>query len=221
MDLQLLQINLLHAVIELENQQANIVAIHDLARRMRRRRRRQRRCWVRPWLTRRNQLGQYDQLMTELEREDPAAYRNFIRMDRELFRELVERVSPRITRIDNNYRTPLEPALMVAITLRYLATGASYHTLMYSFRVAHNTISIVIRQVCQAIIDEYQDEVIVTPHTPEGWKELADLYSTRWNFHNTIGSIDGKHIAIRKPTCFTLLQLQEIPLHSDASSRGR
>ena len=37
------------------------------------------------------------------------------------------------------------------------------------------------------------------PHTPEQWKSVAETFSTKWNFHNTLGAIDGKHIAIRCP----------------------
>ena len=28
---------------------------------------------------------------------------------------------------------------------------------------------------------------------------MADKFSSLWNFHNCLGAIDGKHIAIRKP----------------------
>ena len=35
------------------------------------------------------------------------------------------------------------------------------------------------------------------PTTSEAWLEVANEFSNRWNFHRTIGSIDGKYIAIR------------------------
>ncbi len=68
---------------------------------------------------------------------------------------------------------------------------------MYNFRVAHNTISKVVRDVCQASIDEYAGEVIAAPTTAAEWLQIADLFSSRWNFHNCLGAIDGKHIAIK------------------------
>ena len=40
------------------------------------------------------------------------------------------------------------------ITLRYLATADRYKTLMYGFRVAHNVISLVVHDFCQAINKE-------------------------------------------------------------------
>ena len=44
----------------------------------------------------------------------------------------------------------------------------------------HNTISIVVREVCQAIIDEYIDEVMTCPITPDGWREIPDCFYQKW-----------------------------------------
>ena len=90
-------------------------------------------------------------------------------------------------------------ALKLAVTLRYLATGNSYISLQYGFRVAFNTISKFIPEVCQAIIDEYFRQVVYCPNTPEGWKEVAEGFASRWNLPHCIGALDGKHVAIRCP----------------------
>ena len=162
-------------------------------------RRRRRRYWVRPWLLRRPLLGQYERLMSELRDEDMAAFMNFVRLEPAMFQELLVRLSPRISKQDTWYRKALEPGLKVAITLRHLATGDSYKSLMYGFRVADNTISLIVREVCQAIIDEYAEEVIACPTTPQEWQPIADQFGTRWQFHHAVGALDGKHIAIRCP----------------------
>ena len=93
----------------------------------------------------------------------------------------------------------MEPGLKLVITLRYLATGNSYKSLEYDFRVANSTISLFIPQVCQAIYDEYKEEVFTMPEDTDGWREVANKFSTRWNFHHCLGAIDGKHIEIKKP----------------------
>ena len=77
--------------------------------------------------------------------------------------------------------------------------GDNYKSLMYLFYVPHNTISILVRDVCQAIWDEYSDEVVSNPTTAEGWKEIAASYSSQWNFHHVLGALDGEHIRIRCP----------------------
>ena len=47
---------------------------------------------------RRRQFGLYDQLMTELRREDQKSFVKFMRMQPEMFDEILERVGPRITK---------------------------------------------------------------------------------------------------------------------------
>ena len=66
--------------------------------------------------------------------------------------------------------------------------------------MAHNTISLFVPQVCDAITEEYQDGVLVTPTTPDGWKEVAEGFGRRWNFYHACRAIDGKHIRIKKPS---------------------
>ena len=63
-----------------------------------RQRRRERRWWVKPWVERRRLFGQYHTLFLELERESEGDYMSYIRMDRNMFAELVLRVTPRITK---------------------------------------------------------------------------------------------------------------------------
>ena len=93
----------------------------------------------------------------------------------------------------------MEPGLKLAITLRYLATGNSYKSLEYDFRVANSTISLFVPQVCEAIYEEYRDEVFIMPQDEDAWRDVAKQFSTRWNFHHCLGAIDGKHVEIKKP----------------------
>ena len=116
-----------------------------------------------------------------------------------MFLDLVERLTPRLGKEDTWYRDTLEIGLKMAITLQHLATADNYKCLMLLFYVPHNTISILVRDVCQAIWDEYGDEVVSNPTTAEGWKEIATSYSSWWNFHHVLGALDGKHIRIRCP----------------------
>ena len=114
--------------------------------------------------------------MWELQREDPTGYRNFLRMDPGMFHKIVARISHRIQRKDTWYRQALPAGLKLAITLRYLASGDSYHSLMYGFRVSHSTISLFIPKVCEAIVAEYAEEVVQTDTTPEEWKRVSGQF---------------------------------------------
>ena len=75
-------------------------------------------------------------------------------MEFAMFDELVQRVNPRITKTDTHMRKALSPCLKIAVTVRYLASGEKYPSLMYSFRVARNTICLLIPKVCEAIVEE-------------------------------------------------------------------
>ncbi|KAL5010106.1 hypothetical protein ScPMuIL_012411 [Solemya velum] len=90
---------------------------------------------------RRPLFGQYETLMRELENEHASDFKSYLRVEPALWQELLDRVGPRITK-SQRYRAPLDPGLKLAITLRYLATGASYRDLAFAFRVAHNTITL-------------------------------------------------------------------------------
>ena len=48
-----------------------------------------------------------------------------------------------------------------------------------NFRVAHNTVSLFVPEVCYAIVMEFDDDVFVTPSTPDSWKEVADNFGKR------------------------------------------
>ena len=56
------------------------------------------------WCRQAGTYGQYEQLLQELNREDPNGYKNFLRMDADLFGEIVDRISPRIKKQETNYR---------------------------------------------------------------------------------------------------------------------
>ena len=97
LDPQRLRILILRAqLLDEEERHAAILArlIQERQRQMRGRRR----WWVRPWIERRRLFGQFDTLFKELERESHGDYMSYIRMDPNLFGELLLRVTPRITK---------------------------------------------------------------------------------------------------------------------------
>ena len=38
------------------------------------------------------------------------------------------------------------------------------------------------------------------PKTEEEWKKIQNVFSSRWNFPNCCGAIDGKHIQVIRPS---------------------
>ena len=63
--------------------------------------------------------------------------------------------------------------------------------------MAHKSISRIVHECCDAIFDEYSAEVMHCPMTSAEWKAVAAEFSSRCNFHYTLGAIDEKYLAIR------------------------
>ena len=176
-----------------EEQIIDALAVPDLQPQERRRRT----VWVKRWLLRGHTLGHYDTVMQKLMRKAKGDFKEFLRIEPAMFKELLDRLTPRISKHQD--RTPgLEAGLRLAITLRFLATGNSYHSLAFSFRIAPNIIFNLVPEGCRATVVQYVVEVLYTPSTPDEWREEANGFSTRWNYHHCIGAIDGKNVAIKK-----------------------
>ncbi|XP_035673121.1 protein ALP1-like [Branchiostoma floridae] len=138
--------------------------------------------------------------MAELRNEDPTAFHIFMRMPIAMYDELLERVTGRLTKKATFMRDPLDPGLKLALTIQHLVSGNTYASMKFSWRVPKCTISLVVREVCEAIIATYLDELMVCPtYTPNQWRQIADRFYQKWNFPHTCGAIDGKHVACQGP----------------------
>ena len=82
------------------------------------------------------------------------------------------------------------------IYCRFLATGDSYHSLAYSYRVGTTTISEIIPETCAAIWGALQVEYLPHP-TEDKWKSREEGFQTK--FPNCIGCLDGKLVVIQSP----------------------
>lgn len=167
----------------------------------RRRRTATREFWVRSWFLERKEEGHFRLLMNKLRLRDVKAFKNFTRMQPDFFFHLLERLTPLIEKQDTTFREAISAGERLAVTLRFFATGESYMSLRYNWLMGDNTISKIVREVCKAIIQVFGvgDQVIMPPKTEEGWLKVAKTFSKRWNFHHTLGALDGKHIRINKP----------------------
>lgn len=107
--------------------------------------------WVKPWIGRRTDYGASNTLLKELKNEDPAAYRNILRITGKQFDELLGMVDKMLSKQDTPMRMALPVTTKLEITLRYLATGDSLKSLEYLFRVPETTISRFLAHVLTAI----------------------------------------------------------------------
>lgn len=162
-------------------------------------RKRNRVVWTRDWIKRRRTRGVYHQLVKELELEDEVAYTEFFRVNGQKFRFLVDSVGYAIEKKDTLMRESIRPDERIAVTLRYLATGETFKSLEYSFRISRTCISSIVVETCQAIFDILGPRYLKTPSTQEEWVSVAQRFESRWNFPNGIGALDGKRVLIQQP----------------------
>ncbi|KAG8278504.1 hypothetical protein J6590_108213 [Homalodisca vitripennis] len=107
-------------------------------------------------------------------------------------------IGPMVAKKNTNWREVISVNDRLAITLRFLATGDSYHSLMYLFKVSKQSISQIVPEVCSALVSMLED-YIKTPSKPEEWKSIATDFKRAWQFDQCIGTLDGKHIVIKAP----------------------
>ena len=67
--------------------------------------------------------------MQELLLNDMEGFRRYVRMDYTSFFELVEMIRPTVQRVDTILCKCVSVEDRLAVTLRFLATGESYHSL--------------------------------------------------------------------------------------------
>ena len=108
-------------------------------------------------------------------------------------------MKPLIKGQSTSMRQAISPEEKLAVTMWFLATGESYRSLMYQFRIHSSTISLFIPKVCEAIYQALEEEYFTFPKTEENWIALADKTEDKWQFPNGFAAADGKHIAIYHP----------------------
>ena len=77
---------------------------------------RERVIWTRSWIRRREERGAYHQLIRELAVEDAPAFVRYFRMDKEIFNDLVGRISIHIQRQNTIMRAAISPGERLAVT---------------------------------------------------------------------------------------------------------
>ena len=87
---------------------------------------------------------------------------------------------------------------MQPVFFRYLATGGAIKTVAESYRIAPNTATGVVYEVCEALYNRLAPLHLRSP-TVEDWRSAAADFAQRWQLPNCIGAVDGKHVALEKP----------------------
>lgn len=119
------------------------------------------RMWVKSWIQRRSLQGASQNLINELRMEDPMNFKNFFRMNVLQFEELLTKVAPIIKKQDTMMRPSISPEVRLQVVLRYLATGDSFKSLEFLYRLPKCTISCMLVETLEAIYVVLQEYVKV------------------------------------------------------------
>ncbi|KAJ8376430.1 hypothetical protein SKAU_G00070100 [Synaphobranchus kaupii] len=121
-------------------------------------------------------------------------------MTAEQMDQILALVGPDLTKMTTNYRAAIEPKQRLAVTLRFLATGETFSSLAFSYRLGRTTVATLVHMTCRAIIRRMMARQFPRP-TQNSWREIASSFWEKWNFPNCLGAIDGKHVTIQAPDC--------------------
>ena len=95
---------------------------------------------------------------------------------------------------------------------RFLATGNSFRSLAFTYRMGRSTVSGIVEEVCEALWKSLQPIVMPEPNE-EIWRASENVFKEKWNFPHCVAAIDGKHVRINpfnpelNPICYLLALL--------------
>ncbi|XP_077518839.1 uncharacterized protein LOC144128915 [Amblyomma americanum] len=131
-----------------------------------------------------------------LRRVDPEYDFKYFRMTKASFDRLLELIHDKILH-PPNHRRPISPGERLAVTLRFLASGCSMQDIGMSYCMHASTVSQILKETLPALWGILS--LVLKRPTAAQWENIQQAYSIKWNFPHCIGSIDGKHLAIRCP----------------------
>lgn len=110
---------------------------------------RNRSVWIKEWLRKRANFT-HTNLLQELTIY-PIDFRNYLRMDEDTYLQLLNTVSPLITKEDTKFRTAISPHERLTATLCYLARGRTYEDLKFVTCISPQSLRVIIPETCRAI----------------------------------------------------------------------
>lgn len=78
------------------------------------------------------------------------------------FEFLLSSIEPIVAKKDTTFRKAIPAQERLALTLRFLATGDSYSSLQYLFKISKQAISRIVPEVCGAIVEILKDYIQVS-----------------------------------------------------------
>ena len=155
---------------------------------------------TRAWIRRRSEKGSFNNIVQELMIEDTAGYKEMMRMNYGDFCEILLKIEPFITpqELLGGAKVVKAPERLT-LAIRFMATGETFRSLSFQFRISIAAISYMIREVCQALKEHFMPNHVSIPSSTEGLLEVAKKFEEKWNYPHCLCAIDGKHVVMQYP----------------------
>jgi len=88
-------------------------------------------------------------------------YKNFTRMSPSEFEFPINLIGEKISKKDTAFRKAIFVQERLALTLRFLASGDSYVSLQYRFKISKQAISCIVPEVCGVVAEKLRDYIQV------------------------------------------------------------
>lgn len=155
---------------------------------------------IRPFLRQRLRYGAMNNQFRCLLQKSDLEFKSFMRLTKQQFFEVLEFIKDDISTDGSKSRRSITPMEKLMVTLRYLVGGESHKTLSLYFMIGRSTISKLIPEVLRAIINRMRNKYAKVPNSENEWHMIERRFANRWNYCNTIGALDGKHVVMMKKT---------------------
>lgn len=129
---------------------------------------------------------------------NPNSYHKFVRMYPQEFEELHRHLYPKLVHAATHLG-PIGTRHRLAVFLRYAGHGGTWTQLSGEFAIGSSTASAIVREVATAIIDVLHTTAFPQP-TDRTWMAALSGFRRSTNYPAAMGALDGKHIALVRPS---------------------
>ena len=125
---------------------------------------------TRDWVKRRREKGYFNNIVKELRLEDRVGFREMFRMDVSDFENVLAKISDLIEPKERLGGTePIKSDERLGLTLRFLATGETFRSLSFQFRISLHAVSYIVKGCCDAIVERMSSEFLKVPSSDAEW----------------------------------------------------
>ena len=148
---------------------------------------------TRKWIKRREEKGYFNNIVKELCLEDTASYKEMLQMNHASFLFILKNIESDIMPIElmRGGNKVIYAAERLTLILRFLATGESYKSLSFQFRISERAISYIVQEVCLAIISRLSVMYCKVPYSTHEWLAIVKCFEVRWNYPHALGASDS------------------------------